>query len=114
VSCARVCADSPLPGPVQQAERRAGGLCGLQHSLLGEVGLPDGAIAVGDLLACLRLQRLVHDVQQFVVLPQADAEGDREHGHADDQAGSELFQMVDEAQLLLVADHADRGSHWPY
>jgi hypothetical protein len=47
-------------------------------------------LALGDLLLGLRLQRFVDDVQQFVVLPQAHAEGDREHHRADDQARAQL------------------------
>ena len=36
-------------------------------------------------------------LQQRVVLPEADAERDDEHSHADDQAGAQLFEVVDEA-----------------
>ena len=48
-----------------------------------------------------------------MVLPQADAERDREHDAADDQARAQLFEMIHEAEPVLVADRADALGHGP-
>src|ERR1019366_7480285 len=73
----------------------------------------DRALALFDLFLGLGRERFVDDLQQRVVLPQADAERDGEHGAADHQARSQLVEVVNEAQLLLVRDRADGGGHGP-
>src|ERR1035437_4030493 len=51
-------------------------------------------------------QRPVEHVEQVVVLPEADGEGDREHDAADDQPTSQLVEVIDDAQSILVPDRA--------
>ena len=85
-----------------------------EHALLGKRGLPERAVAFLDLFLGLLVQRAVDDFQQRVVLPQAHPERDRDRDRADDQARAQLFEMVDEAESVFVADRANRGGHSPY
>jgi len=110
VSWARARTDRPLPGfAVPQRS-----LCVpryRQNSPLGDDRLADRSLALGDLFARLDLQRLVDDRQQRVVLPQAHAERDCQHHAAEDQPCAQLFEVVHEAEPILVADRADRRCH---
>ena len=56
-------------------------------------------------------QRLVEQVEQDVVLPVAQAEGDREHRQADEQPAAELIEVVDDAEAILVADGPENLRH---
>src|SRR5205807_3606346 len=54
-----------------------------------------------DRLAPVR-QRVVHELQQLVVLPEAQAEGDRERRDRNDDASAKLVEVLDETQVLVV------------
>jgi hypothetical protein len=95
----------------EQRERCFRVRCDLEQALLREHRLPDRALTLGDLLASLRLERFVDDLEQRVVLPQADAEGDAEHDRADDQAAAQLVEVVDETEAILVTDRAKDFGH---
>ena len=58
--------------------------------------------------------RAVDQVQQGVVLPQAEAEREGERDPADDQPRAQLVEVLDEAQALLVVNRADRSGHLPF
>ena len=49
-------------------------------------------------------QRLVGDVEQPGVLPEAEREGDRERGDRDDDARAELVEVLDEREPVLEVD----------
>ena len=49
-------------------------------------------------------QRPVEQVQQRVVLPEANPEGDGQHDPADDQPRAELIEVLDDAQPIFVPD----------
>jgi hypothetical protein len=68
-------------------------------------------VAFAHLLLGLRRQRPVDDVQELVVLPQAQTKGQAKGDTAHDQARAQLFEMVNEAESILVSDWADRGGH---
>ena len=59
-----------------------------QHPLLSECGLAKRSMAFRDLFFSLLAQGRIDQVQQRVVLPQAEAKRDRQRHHADDQAGT--------------------------
>jgi hypothetical protein len=48
------------------------------------------------------LERPVDDLEDPVVLPQAQPENDQEREQADDQPRAELVEVLDEAELVLV------------
>lgn len=82
-----------------------------QEPLLGEGGLSEGAFPSEDLRAGLTVEGGVDEAQEGVVLPEAEPEGEGEGDSADEEAGAELLEVVDEAEALFVADCSDRGGH---
>ena len=49
-------------------------------------------------------QRPGGEFQQQVVLPEAQRQGDAEDREGDDDAGTQLIEVLDEAHLILVCD----------
>ena len=58
-----------------------------------------------------RRQRLVEDAQETMVLPEADAEGDRDRDRAYDQSGAQLVEVIDDAEAILVIDGPEDPRH---
>ena len=56
-------------------------------------------------------QRLIQKVEQPVVLPEADAECDRERERAYDQPGAQLVEVVYDAEAILVPDGSEDPGH---
>ncbi len=56
-------------------------------------------------------QRAVEQVQQRLVLPEAEPEGDDERDRDDDQSLAQLVEMVDDAEPVLVTDGAENSGH---
>ena len=54
-------------------------------------------------------QRAGGDFQQQVVLPEAERQGDAEDDEADDDAGAQLVEVLDEGEPVLVGDRPDPG-----
>ena len=52
-------------------------------------------------------ERLVDDLEQEVVLPAAERPRGHEHDDAEDQPRSQLAQVLDERQPVLIADRPD-------
>jgi hypothetical protein len=67
-------------------------------------------VARAYLLLGLVSERSVDHVEQPVVLPEAEAEGNADHHQRSDQARTELVEVADRAQSLLVADGSQRGA----
>ena len=58
-------------------------------------------------------QRRVGDLQQQVVLPEAERKGDPEDGERDDDPGPQLVEVLDERQPVLRGDGLDPGHPCP-
>ena len=56
----------------------------------------------GDQLVVVGGQRHARQFEQQLVLPEAERERDAEDGDRDDDAGAQLVEVLDEAQLILV------------
>ncbi len=54
-------------------------------------------------------QRPGGDFQQQMVLPEAEGQGDAEDDQADDDAGAQLVEVLDQGEPVLVGDRPDRG-----
>ena len=72
---------------------------------------PAGPWPLKRLLHGLFVQRPIDEVQQRMVLPQADGEYDHERDRTHNQSGAQLFEVIDDAQSLFVTDRADCGRH---
>ena len=83
----------------------------LEHRLLREHRLTGRTLALCDLTLLLPFVGAVDQMQQGVVLPQTDTEHNPQHHPADDQPRAQLFEVLDEAEAVFVADRADRGGH---
>ena len=104
-------AGSPLEGAASVAAIACTSRATASTPCCASAVCPSGPLPFCDLLLRLLFERPVDDFQQRVVLPQAHPERDRERDGADDQARAQLIEMVDEAELVFVADRADRGGH---
>ena len=71
---------------------------------LDGVGRAERSVAGAYLLLGLMGQRHVDQVQQLVVLPEADAERDRNRDQRNDQPRAELVEVADDAELIAVPD----------
>src|SRR4030088_650126 len=63
-------------------------------------------------LRCQR-KRAIEHVQQCAVLPEADPKRDREYPRADEQPLSELIEVVDDAQAIVVPNGPKNLRHLP-
>jgi hypothetical protein len=73
---------------------------------LDGVGRAERSVPGAYLLLGLMGQRRVDQVQQLLVLPEADPERDRNRDQRNDQPGAELVEVSDDAQLIAVPDRA--------
>src|SRR4029453_10133407 len=92
-----------------------------EHSLLeieALLRLLEGRGALQRVFAALGerrlLERPVEDLEDRVVLPEADAEGHREADQADDDARPQLVEVLDETEAVVVADGPQCGGHSRY
>src|SRR5690606_16845530 len=53
------------------------------------------------------------DIEEEVVLPEAEGEGDAEDGDADDDPGPQLVEVLDEAEAVVGGDRPDAARHRP-
>src|SRR5437763_16178261 len=58
-----------------------------------------------------RRQRLVEQVEQDLVLPEAERDGDSKRWAAHEQPAAELVEVVDDAQAILMADGPENLRH---
>ena len=58
-------------------------------------------------------QRRVGDLQQQVVLPEAERQGDAEDGERDDDPVAQLVEVLDEGEPVLVGDGLEPGHSRP-
>ena len=63
----------------------------------------------GDQLVAVVGQRRVGDVEQQVVLPEAERQRDAEDRQRDDHPAAKLVEVLDEGQAVLVRDRLERG-----
>ena len=49
------------------------------------------------------------DLEQQVVLPEAERQGDAEDDDADDDPGAQLVEVLDQGEAVLVGDRPDAG-----
>ncbi len=56
-------------------------------------------------------QRSLGDFKQQVVLPEAERQGNAEDDDADKQPGSQLIEVLDEGEAILVRDRLDAAGH---
>ena len=110
-SRARTVAGRPLPGALSSATIASVSEASLITARCASGRLAERAFATLHLAVPDPFQRPADQVQQRVVLPQAHPERDRQHGAADDQARAQLFEVLDEAEAIFVADRANRGGH---
>src|SRR4051794_6445181 len=105
-------ADLPRPGHLPERLRRPVDAPPQPRLRRGDPGQP---AALGRLLrrGRRRLERLVEDLEQPVVLPEAEAEGDGQRDRADDEPRPQLAEVVDDREPVLVADGPERGGHAP-
>jgi hypothetical protein len=87
-----------------------GDVAGVTLDLVGRSQRP---VPIAHLLLGLMREWAVDEAQQRVVLPEAEAEGDREDGQGHEQAGAKLVEMIHDAQLLVVADAPHRSAQDP-
>ena len=91
--------------------------CGRRRQSLLDVALGgshagDAAVALG-LLRRRRavLERLVEEVKQLVVLPEAEDERDPERDRADHEPRAQLVEVIDDRQPIVVTDRLEGGRH---
>ncbi|HEY8763338.1 MAG TPA: hypothetical protein VIM18_04045 [Solirubrobacteraceae bacterium] len=80
-------------------------------ALLHLVGRAKGPVAVTHLLLGLVSERTVDQVQQAMVLPEADAKRDHTGERRHDQACSQLVKVTYDAEAILMADRPQRSRY---
>ena len=83
----------------------------VRERLVGAADLPLRPLAVRDLLAQRLVQRLREQVEDPVVLPEADREGDRHERARDDDARAQLVEVLDDREVLVVVNGSNRAAH---
>src|SRR5580704_246203 len=108
-------ARSPVScGPNGARSRRSVGVSpddGFASTLIGAPHGSEFALTFRDLAPRFLGVGVADDPQQRVVLPETEGKSDRQRRQTDDQPGPQLIQVLDEAQMILVADRPDSAKH---